>query len=90
VLDLQTKQVTNYCGLDVTDTHNREIADELKPVWSPDGSQLLVMTRLKKEQLSYNEMINGIDKDAKVFLVDLPSGTAAPMLDNLYPVGWLK
>jgi hypothetical protein len=90
VLDLQTKQVTNYCGLDVTDTNNREIASELKPVWSSDGSQLLVMTRLKKEQLSYNEMISSIDKDVKVFLVDLPSVSAAPLIENLYPVGWLK
>ena len=74
----------------MTDANNREIANEFQPVWSPDGSQLLVMTRLKKEQLSYNEMISGIDKDAKVFLVDLHSGTAAPLIDNLYPVGWLK
>ncbi|MFZ6029592.1 MAG: TolB family protein [Chloroflexota bacterium] len=79
VLDTATLAITNYCipinyvGLDVY----YSLDGPFMPVWSPDGTQFLVVDR-------YNW------HDQRVILVDIVQGFAAPIAEDMEPVGWMK
>lgn len=82
VLDTETKEITNYC-LKITYFHQApKIEDSWSdnpplPIWSPDGTQLLVRNR--------TGMFNW-----QVILVDLTRGSAAVIAENMEPMGWLR
>lgn len=75
---------TSRFNLAVLDTNTKEIINyclevtEPAPiVWSPDDSQLLVKD-------VYNE------DHQRIFLVDLADSIAAPLIEDMEPVGWLS
>lgn len=82
VLDTETKEITNYC-LKITYFHQApKIEDSWSddpplPIWSPNGTQLLVRNRTGR----FNW---------QVILVDLTRGSAAVIAENMEPMGWLR
>jgi hypothetical protein len=69
ILNIKTGKAVNYCVIspDIT----------VKPVWSPDSSQLAV--ELKKDMGS-----------SEVVVVDIHKNIAVKIAENAQPVGWLK
>lgn len=78
VLNVQSGVVTDYC---VT----RGYPSEDVPIWSPDGSQLLLYD-VDSENESSSE--NG-PLQSRVVLVDIVEGFAAVIANGMVPVGWL-
>ncbi len=78
VLDLATGDNVNYCvdGDPLPDHHI--LRNDSAPIWSPDGSQLLVEARDPNDESEY-----------WVILVDIVHGWAAKIAENLAPVGWM-
>ncbi len=77
VLDTKTQEITNYCfsvafggeGYGGTEWPH-------PPIWSPDGTQFLVMDWYAKDHRS-------------VILVDIAQGFAAKIAEDMEPVGWM-
>jgi hypothetical protein len=86
VLDIATRQVTNYCLPGETFRNNRglEIRDYQMdggdaPVWSPDSTQLIIIQRdPENRSIRWNVVI------------DLSSEVAIKIGEELEPVGWMK
>lgn len=82
VLDTQTRQITNTCLKVTYFYHAPKIEDSWSddpplPIWSPDGTQLLVANRVGKEGTW------------QVILVDLKEEIAVVIAENMEPVGWM-
>jgi hypothetical protein len=74
VADVLTGNVTNYCILNVTNDHFPIYLPA--PIWSPDGSQLLVENRYASDK-------------SKLLIVDPLANIAFPIAENANPVGWM-
>ena len=87
VVDISSGKVTNTCLSGIGIKTNVVLSPQpnlhsllvrsAQPVWSPDGTQLLI-TRLASDQKSYN-----------VILVDLVNKTAYTIAENVDPIGWM-
>jgi Tol biopolymer transport system component len=75
VLDTHTKQITNYC-LQVRYFGEGFSGTPKEPIWSPDGTQLMVMDVLDQDH-------------RQAILVDLVQGFAVPIAEDMEPMGWL-
>lgn len=77
VLDIQTGEVTNYCikGDPFADGE----AEPGPPIWSPDGTQLLIVSRIPMDT-----------KVRRVIVVDVARNYAAQIYKDMEPVGWMK
>jgi hypothetical protein len=79
VLDTATLAITNYCisinyvGLDVY----YSVDGPFMPVWSPDGTQFLIVDRYNQDH-------------QRVILVDIVQGFATQIAEDMEPVGWMK
>jgi hypothetical protein len=72
ILNMETSQVTEYCI-------NGDVYGDIEPpVWSPDGTTLVVESR---DHIDINRRL--------VVLVDLNNGWAAQIAEDLTPVGWM-
>jgi hypothetical protein len=78
VLDTTAGSVTDYCvtGAPVPD-HDIE-RNDTAPIWSPDGTQLLVDALDPNDGSRY-----------WVIIVDINHGWAAKIAENVTPVGWM-
>ncbi len=84
VLDTLTEQITDYClqikyrGSGEGDREAGEFYGgyPLEPLWSPDGSQLIVKEHYHQEHW-------------RVYLVDLVQGFAVQIAEDMEPVGWM-
>ncbi|HLO33242.1 MAG TPA: hypothetical protein VK249_29105 [Anaerolineales bacterium] len=74
IADVATGEVTNYCILNVRQSHFPIYFPA--PIWSPDGKYLIVENR-------YSADAN------KLLVVDLHNNTAFPIAENANPVGWM-
>lgn len=74
VADGITGNVTNYCILNVTNDHFPIYLPA--PIWSPDGSQLLVENRYASDK-------------SKLLIVDILENIAFPIATDANPVGWM-
>lgn len=82
LLDVNLGQVTDLCIQGISGRFNRK-ADGIhmiypQPVWSPDGSQIMITQLDPKDSKKYN-----------VLVVDLASKQAFPIVENLAPIGWM-
>lgn len=77
VLDIQTREVTDYC-LPITfgGERYRNMDVPPAPIWSPDSNQLLVQDWYAKDR-------------SRVILVDITKGIAAQVAEDAEPVGWM-
>jgi Tol biopolymer transport system component len=73
VLDTTNLEVVNYCLPGTIKWYG-----DLPPIWSPN-SQQLVMEAEDREDANHNLVI----------LVDIATGWAAQIAENLTPVGWM-
>ena len=76
VLNIETNEVTNYCIKG--DPFADNAAEPAPPIWSPDSTQLLVISR--------------IPEDTKVRLVvvaDIENNYAVQINQDVEPVGWM-
>lgn len=79
VLDITTKQVTNYCisTNPYATINGRAYHQGLSaPIWSPDGKQVIVELRAEGPPSS-------------IVLVDTTQNIAFQIAQNAYPVGWM-
>lgn len=81
VLDIETKQIINYCLTvryfqDVPNIENSWSDDPPLPIWSPDGTQLLIRNR------------TGVNEQNIIF-VDIVRGIAIEIAEDMEPVGWM-
>ena len=76
VVDTVTGEVTNYCirGDPFVDNSDSLLA----PIWSPDGTQMLVISR------DPNDM-----STRRVVVVDIVHGYATTIAKDVEPVGWM-
>ena len=76
VLNIETGTVTNYC------VHGDPFADNAiqppKPVWSPDNTQLLVISRSPADT-----------KVRRVVVINIVNSYAAQINQDVEPVGWM-
>jgi Tol biopolymer transport system component len=76
VLDLTSRQVTNYC----VPGHHADAIGAVRrneaPLWSPDGDQIIIQNRYSEDH-------------SRVILVDLAKGIAAQVAEDMEPVGWM-
>lgn len=77
VLDLETKQVTDYC------IPLREVTEESTLFWSPDSTEFLIEDRKLEKTTSYDII------RSRVVLVDIIQGSAALIAEDMEPVGWM-
>jgi hypothetical protein len=79
VIDLRKGSVTDYCLTGYS--YNSPALDALpEPIWSPDGSQIAIMSR--------NSQTPG---SSRIAIIDLPHGTAVQFIEmnDVTPVGWV-
>lgn len=74
VADVMTGNATNYCVLNAA--NDRFPLYLSAPIWSPDGSQLLVENRYASDK-------------SKLLIVDPREKIAFPIAENANPVGWM-
>lgn len=79
VLNIETGEVTNYCIqgdplLDMAILSNNLV----DPIWSPDSTQLLVISRDLQDQIPW-----------RTVLLDLARGYATSVGDDTRPVAWM-
>jgi WD40 repeat protein len=74
VANVITGNITNYCILNVT--NDRFPVYLPAPIWSLDGSQLLVENRYASDK-------------SKLLIVDTLANIAFPIAENANPVGWM-
>ena len=78
VLDLETGLVTNYC-IPGDPFQLKASSDSLSaPIWSPDGTQILVTNRNPQSTTT-----------SRVVLVDIMENWAAQIATEVEPVGWM-
>jgi len=75
VLDLQSGEMVDYCISGAAALDNK---DFIPPVWSPDSKQISVT----------QAMNDGATR--KTIIIDLISGKAFELLDQLIPLGWMS
>ncbi len=82
LLDVNSGEVTDLCIQGVSGFFNRTEdiihMTHSQPIWSPDGSQIMI-TQLDPQD----------SKKYKVLIVDLASKTAYKVAENLESVGWM-
>jgi len=78
VLDLETNEITNYCISGTTTIEYETYTDLVNILWSPDGTQLLIVR--------YN---NEDNKNTDEVIVDLTNKTAYKVAENMQPIGWM-
>lgn len=76
VLNIETGEVTNYCIKGDPFADNAAYPD--LPVWSPDSTQLLVISRPPEDT-----------KVRRVVVVDIGNNYAAQINQDMEPVGWM-
>jgi hypothetical protein len=78
VLNIETGEVTNYCikGSAFADNTVEDYAGP--PIWSPDNTQLLVISRPREDT-----------KVRRVVLVDIMNNYAAKINADMEPKGWM-
>jgi hypothetical protein len=86
VVDVTNGNITNYCIPYVSHLNNREEFNPyaLKPIWSPDGSQLLVPGRTPA-----NVPGPFYDYDVRTVLLDPSKVSAVEILDSVLVHGWM-
>ena len=76
VLDMETKQVTDYCiETDPYASSGHALLKVSAPIWSPDGQQIIVEHRT--------------DEDGYVVLLDITKDVAFLIAQNAVPLGWM-
>ena len=82
VADTSTGQVTDYCVQANFGGGSQpgyvSLTNDLSPIWSPDGTQLL---------MSSSDPNDG--EHILVVIVDIVQGYAATVAENMIPVGWM-
>lgn len=73
VLDVETKDVTDYCIPIKMGMGGEEF---YPPIWSPDGQQFLVIDWAE-------------DGHSRIILVDIDQNFAAQIAENVEPLGWM-
>jgi len=82
VLDIETGEVTNLCFQAVSAVnHSPVLFENLEPVWSPDGTQIMVF--------QWSDGNNEANKNYALWVLDIPSLTAVKIDENKQPVGWM-
>lgn len=76
VLNIETGEVTNYCITGDAFADNR--SEPSSPIWSPDSTQLLVVSRIPEDT-----------KVRRVVMVNLVQNHAAKILADMEPEGWM-
>jgi len=76
VVDLSAKQVTDYCISTSPDNYGNFGEALPAPIWSPDGTQLLVETRYSQDH-------------SDVVLLDITKNIAIKIAENARPIGWM-
>lgn len=76
IIDVDTKQVTNYCLSTYHDLYGNFGEVLPAPIWSPDGTQILVENR-------YSEDHN------RVVLIDITKAIAVQIAQDSRPIGWM-
>jgi hypothetical protein len=79
VLDLKTNAITNYCISGTSTIDYETYTDLVNIIWSPDGTQLLIVR--------YNDDNN---KNTDEVIVDLTNTTAYNVAENMQPIGWMS
>lgn len=75
VLDTLSRQITDYC-IQIKYAGEGYSDAPPEPIWSPDGTQLIVMDRYDQDH-------------RRVILVDLVQGFAAQIAEDMEPMGWM-
>jgi hypothetical protein len=70
--------VTDYCVTGALEPGHDIERNDTAPIWSPDGTQLLVEA---------SDIY--VENQYWVVLVDIVHGWAAKIAENLTPVGWM-
>jgi formylglycine-generating enzyme required for sulfatase activity len=82
VVDTSTGQVTNYCVQANFEGEGQPgylvLTNSLSPIWSPDGTQLLVSSPDPND-----------GEHMLVVIVDIVQGYAATVAKDMIPVGWM-
>jgi Tol biopolymer transport system component len=82
LLDISTGAITNLCiqGLSAKFNRDEDVIHMIhpQPVWSPDGSQVMI-TQLEPQN----------NKKYAVLVVDIASAHAYKIVENLEPIGWM-
>ena len=76
VLDIKTGEAANYCIQG--DPFADNAMEPSPPIWSPDGTQLLVISRIPEDT-----------KVRRVVVVDILHNYAAQIDKDMEPVGWM-
>ncbi len=76
VLNIETGEVTNYCLKG--DAFADNAMQPSPPIWSPDGTQLLIISRIPEDT-----------KVRRVVVVDIVHNYAAQINKDMEPVGWM-
>lgn len=76
VLDLNTKEVKNYCIMKNAEDHAWK-RNDISPIWSPDGKYLLVE-------------INDNNQNPRTIIVDIIQEEAIFVKSGVLPVAWMK
>lgn len=79
ILNVNTGEVTNLCvqGISMSANTNIEMIHS-QPVWSPDGSQVMITQLNPTNSKKYN-----------VLIVDIAGKAAYKLVENLEPIGWM-
>jgi len=77
ILDIATKKTTDYClSTDPYATNGRFVQSLSAPLWSPDGSKILIEHRTANTAYY-------------VVLVDVQKNIAFQFAQNMFPFGWM-
>jgi hypothetical protein len=84
VLDIQTGEITNLCFQAISAVTHLEgpvLFASTQPIWSPDGTQLMVA--------QWDPKSSEINRKYSVWVIDIPSLSAKKIDENKQPVGWM-
>lgn len=76
IIDLDTKRITTYCISDYPNQYGDYGESLPAPIWSPDGTQILVENRYSKDH-------------NKVVLIDIAKNIAIQIAQDARPIGWM-
>lgn len=76
VFDTVTQKTTNYCIPSSLSSNLIAIYQLAPPIWSPDGTQILIENRYDVE-------------NSRVVILDIAQSLAFKVIDSMYPIGWL-
>jgi Tol biopolymer transport system component len=85
VLDTKTLEITIYClnGDNIGETNGAPSTPKFlsygvpAPIWSPDGTQLVIENRYA-------------DDNSRLLILDIPAGKSFELLKNVVPQGWMN